>query len=294
MPPTRVLHFSDVHLNIPNPGWRPGDFLSKRLTGWLNWNITKRGRRFADANNRILAIRHLVHERDPDGVVFSGDASAIGFGSEAAAVAKILSGIELPKIAVPGNHDYYTRAGVKAQGFETAFADWQQGERIGKETYPFAVKIGSLWFVGVNSCCANSLFWDAHGIVGTEQLQRLDQLLQRLPDEPKVLVTHYPMCRSDGGCENRWHGLRDRDRLSEIVIRHRIRGWLCGHIHRGFLIKPTSDRPFLMFCGGSATQEGPASVSELMFDQDQTAVTKWQWDTTEKRYIAQTPHIVSV
>lgn len=287
MPPTRIIHFSDVHLNIAKPGWRPADMFSKRLTGWLNWNVTSRGRRFADAGRRIRSIGDFIREQKPDGVVFSGDASAIGFGREASAVAEMLGHLELPGLAVPGNHDYYTPAAVAAQGFEGAYDNWQQGARVNPEKYPFAIRIGTGWFVGVNSCRANSLFWDAHGRVDDAQLHRLDQLLTQLPAGPRVLVTHYPYCKRDGGRENYWHGLRNRHDLFDIVVRHGIRAWLCGHIHRSFILRPTNERPFWMCCAGSATQEGCASIYELTIDETQTTVQQWKW--TQDRFVKVPP-----
>jgi 3',5'-cyclic AMP phosphodiesterase CpdA len=276
MPPTRIIHFSDAHLNIPKPGWRPADYLSKRLTGWLNWTVTSRGQRFADAPRRIRAIGDLIRQQKPDGVVFSGDASAIGFGTEAAAVAEALGQLEMPRLAVPGNHDYYTPTGVRDQGLERAFASWQMGERLDSNTYPFATRIGPLWLIGVNSCQPNSLVWDAHGRVDQAQLRRLDQLLTNLPAGPRVLVTHYPYCQRDGGPDNYWHGLRNRDELCGLVVRHRVLAWLCGHIHRSFVLEPTDERPFWMCCAGSATQDGCASIYEFTYD-DQITYRQMKW-----------------
>src|SRR4029077_5906806 len=129
-----------------------------------------------------------------DRVVFSGDATALGYETEFRRAADLLGLTHadvLPGLAVPGNHDYYTRA-VQASGlFERFFAPWQQGLRVDHAVYPFAQQIGPLWLVGVNSCTGNRWPWDAGGSVGPDQLKRLEQLLARLDSGPRILVTHY-------------------------------------------------------------------------------------------------------
>jgi 3',5'-cyclic AMP phosphodiesterase CpdA len=294
MRPVHIIHFSDVHVYVSRPGWRLGDYFSKHLTGWLNWNLTSRGKRFADALPRIQQIARIVEEIRPDGVVFSGDASAIGFPLESAVVADALKLDAIPRIAVPGNHDHYTKSALKRAGFEKAFAKWQQGQRIDATRYPFATQIGETRFIGVNTACPNWIVWDAHGCADHSQLARLDQLLKQLPPGPRVLVTHYPYAKADGEPEHRWHGLRDRSLLSEIAIRHGVRVWLCGHRHRPFVLSPTKDFPIAMICAGSATQQGPASFSELRIEGQQIIVTRWKNDPVEKRYRPNEPFIVNL
>ena len=76
-----------------------------------------------------------LHRHPPDRVVFSGDATALGFEAEfvrAAALLGVAGPDRLSGLAVPGNHDYYT-PGVEASGlFERYFAPWQTGERVGE------------------------------------------------------------------------------------------------------------------------------------------------------------------
>ena len=75
----------------------------------------------------------------PDRVVFSGDATTLGFEAEfarAAALLGVTGPDPLPGLAVPGNHDYYTRAAAAAGLFERYFAPWQAGERIGRGRLP--------------------------------------------------------------------------------------------------------------------------------------------------------------
>src|SRR5262249_20772699 len=162
-------------------------------------------------------------------VVFSGDATTLGFEAEFAVAARALEIDSMPGLAVPGNHDYYTRAPVKTGLFERYFAPWQRGERIGDATYPFAQRVGHCWLIGVNPARANRLIWDARGLVGAEQMSRLRELLKRLSPVPRILVTHYPLYLADRQPEKRWRRLRDWQAFREIVIEGKIALWLHGH-----------------------------------------------------------------
>lgn len=252
----RFFHLSDVHLTAAKRGWTCSQLFSKHATGWVNLTLLGRGKRFRLAEPMLRQFVSIAAAEQPDGIVFSGDATAIGFASEAATAAAQMRVTDFPGVAVPGNHDHYTSSAVRRENFERAFQPWLQGERLGPETYPFARQFGSTWLVCVNSALPNRGITDASGFVGAEQLHRLDQLLSNLPDGPRVLVTHYPLVKADGLAESAHHGLRDRLELAAVVRRHRIVAWLCGHRHQYYTFGPTDDVPFQLICAGSATMIG--------------------------------------
>src|SRR5207302_1718837 len=119
----------------------------------------------------------------PDRLVFSGDATALGFEAEVARAAQLLSlgnGRHLPGLAVPGNHDYQTRSAARSGAFERYFAPWQQGQRVDGTAYPFAQRAGTVWLVAVNTSVPNRWFWDARGDIDPPQLERLGRLFGQL------------------------------------------------------------------------------------------------------------------
>src|SRR5262245_66198747 len=86
----RLAHVSDVHVEAP-ARWRLGDWFSKRLTSWLNLHAPGgRAPRFRHTARVLAALRSELHERRPDRVVFSGDATALGFPEESARAAESL------------------------------------------------------------------------------------------------------------------------------------------------------------------------------------------------------------
>src|SRR5262245_54945270 len=215
----RLAHFSDVHVTARPLGWRAADWLSKRVPGWVNLSWLGRAHTFRAADEVVAALVTELRQLRPDRVIFSGDATALGFDAEharAAALLGLADGEPLPGLAVPGNHDYYVRRCVTAGLFERHFAPRLAGERVDGATYPFAQRVGPVWLVAVNSCKPNRLPWDASGRTGDEQLARLERLLASLAPGPRILVTHYPVCRRCGRDETRGHGLLDRDRLVAV------------------------------------------------------------------------------
>src|SRR5262249_7444039 len=124
----RLAHLSDVHITAHPLGWRRRDWFSKRFTGWLNVRLLGRGHRFRPADDVLRALMDDLRQDPPDHVIFSGDATALGFEAEfvrAAALLGLAVPDALPGLAVPGNHDYYTRADQAAGHFERYFAPWQ-------------------------------------------------------------------------------------------------------------------------------------------------------------------------
>jgi 3',5'-cyclic AMP phosphodiesterase CpdA len=255
----RLAHFSDLHLTAPQVHWRPADWLSKRLTGWFNLRWLGRGYRFRQADAVVVALMQELRSRRLLHVVFSGDATSLGFEEEVARAAALLgvgSPDALPGLAVPGNHDYYTRGAARSGTFERHFAPWQQGERIDQAIYPFAQRVGPLWLVGVNSCTGNRWAWDAAGRVGLEQLGRLQALLGRLAPGPRILVTHYPICLASGRLEPRHHGLRDLADVLTVAKQGNICLWLHGHRHGDYHLACSQLASFPVVCAGTATEQG--------------------------------------
>jgi 3',5'-cyclic AMP phosphodiesterase CpdA len=267
----RLAHFSDIHVTTPRCGWRVWDWFSKRLFAWMNLRFFGRGRRFRHHERVLTALLQELRAGGFDRLIFSGDATAMGFDEELAWAARLL-GLDgpdpLPGLAVPGNHDYCTRRAARSGDFERRFASWQQGERIDKAVYPFAQRVGPVWLIAVNSATANRWAWDARGGVGREQLRRLEELLDRLEGGPRVLVTHYPVRVKSGQREPMIRALRDLDAVVAVAERGGVGLWLHGHRHEPFHHLAPDFAPFPVICAGSATQTRRWSYSQYSLSGD--------------------------
>lgn len=268
-PAVRLAHLSDIHITAQPLGWGRGDWFNKRLPGWINFRWFGRRHRFRHADEVLAALVRELRRRPIDRLIFSGDATALGFEAELARAVAIM-GVGSPDapagMAVPGNHDYYTR-GVAAAGlFERYFAPWQEGERVDGATYPFAQRVGPVWLVGVNSCTGNRWMWDAAGSVDAAQLERLRRLLERLSPGPRILVTHYPVCLASGRPEKAHHGLRNLADLVEVAAGGKVALWLHGHRHTPYYHLQPGLAPFPVICTGSATQNDLWSYGEYTIE----------------------------
>ena len=261
----RFAHISDIHINAHPLGWGVGDWFSKRATTWLNRRLG-RDRRFRRADEVMATFARDRIERGIERVVFSGDASNLGLPNEFDRAATFLGVGVCPGLAVPGNHDYLTRAAESSGDFERRFAPWQQGERLDGHVYPFAQKAGEVWLVGVNSARGNRMFWDASGAVGLEQTNRLERLLAQLPPGPRILVTHYPIRLRNGQVEGRTHGLTDLPRVLKVAAQGGVRLWLHGHRHTFYVLPKPEGACFPSICIGSGTQEGLWSYGDYRIE----------------------------
>jgi 3',5'-cyclic AMP phosphodiesterase CpdA len=253
----RLAHFSDIHLTARPLGWRMRDAFNKRTAGWANLAILGRGKSFQHANDVTAALRREFATRGFDQLVFSGDATALGFPNEMMEAARRLGVGDStlpPGIAVPGNHDVYVGPSARQRLFEEAFALWQYGERVNAEDYPFARKVGHVWLIALNSAKPNFLMWDASGRVGDGQLARFRELCNRLEDGPRIVVSHYPILMENHKPEPRWHQLRDWARVRDVAAECGVRLWLHGHRHRWYLLPRAANLPFATICTGSSTQ----------------------------------------
>ena len=253
----RLAHFSDIHLTARPLGWRVRDAFNKRTVGWVNVKMLGRGARFKHAGDVASVLRREFATHGFDQLVFSGDASTLGFPAElyeAAARLGVGDASLPPGIAVPGNHDLYVSRSVRDRHFEDAFAAWQHGRRVSEDVYPFARKVGHVWLIALNSAKPNFLFWDATGRVGAAQLERFRKLCAALDDGPRIVVSHYPLLKEGHKVEPRWHRLHDWRAARDAAADCGVSLWLHGHRHHWYALPTAPNLPFPTICTGSSTQ----------------------------------------
>lgn len=276
----RLSHFSDIHLTAKPLGWQLRDIFTKRTTGWLNLKLG-RGRRFVHSKQIVRALIQDIKDRRTDHIVFTGDATMMGFEEEFHVAAENLNvdrGDWPAGIAVPGNHDYYTPSAERSSCFETVFAPWQLGKRLGSKVYPFVQRAGHCWLIAVNSARSNFLLWDARGGVDTEQCERLRALCKDLEPGPRILVTHYPIYLANREPEHRWRILRNWKGFLSIAAECGVSLLLHGHRHIAYeLPADGKDLPFPILCPGSATQRNNCSYNEYLISDRHLSVTRRTW-----------------
>jgi 3',5'-cyclic AMP phosphodiesterase CpdA len=285
----RLAHFSDIHVSARGCAWSGRDWLNKRMAAWLNLRLLGRGARFRH-NERVLnALVRDLSRNNYDRLLFSGDATALGFEEETARAAELLGvgrdGLP-PGLAVPGNHDYMTAHAAAGGHYERHFAAWQEGEREDSAIYPFAQRVGPAWLIAVNSATPNRWAWDATGRVGRQQLDRLERLLARLEGGPRIVVTHYPVWLAGGRPERRARRLVDINDVVAVCARGGVNLWLHGHRHHAYHNPALEHVPFPVICAGSATQRGRWSYKDYTLAGYQLEVVTRVYDSQSDTFRA--------
>src|ERR1044071_8123631 len=102
-----LAHLSDPHLG-PLPKVKFRELFSKRIMGYANWKVRRRGRHdMATLANLTLDMLSQA----PDHIACTGDLAVIGLDAEFTPARLFLEKLGDPQLVslVPGNHDSYVR-----------------------------------------------------------------------------------------------------------------------------------------------------------------------------------------
>ncbi len=144
-------------------------------------------------------------------------------------------------LIVPGNHDY----GTGIRGWENYVEKFKETFLGSKNvTYPILSIIDNIAFIGLDSMAHpiknNSRFAD--GKLGKSQrkelVNKLDEATAADVDHIVVYLHHHPFHQKDIIHGHHFHGLKDHDKLCEILEEHNknhnnISALLFGHNHDG-------------------------------------------------------------
>jgi 3',5'-cyclic AMP phosphodiesterase CpdA len=188
---TRVLHVSDLHF----------------------------GTREDPAMER--ALRALLEDVRPELVIASGDLTHRGRREQHERAAGFLRSLDLPLVAIPGNHDI-------PYSFPARFSrPWAEFERIWKTTEP-VYRSDGLFVLGLNSVRP----WrHQSGALRREQLRKACETLGQAPaDAFKIVTFHHHLVGAP------WRSTKkpvsDRNRVLATLVDSGAELILAGHIHQ--------------------------------------------------------------
>ena len=273
----RVLHLSDVHVDVPLAAMPPGAWLSpKRLLGAANLTLRRRSH-FSEARDKLRLLERFRQEAEVDLVICTGDYTALGTEPELhAARAAIDPLTHAPQgfVTVPGNHDVYVPDSLGR--FERIF-----GDLLGEGAWPRVRLVGdTVAVVAVSSARPNPQLWRSSGRIPEPQLSALPAIFEALADRFVFVITHFAPRLANGEPDRFSHGLVNADALLG-ACRSLNGAILHGHVHRRYRVRVEGVRPEL-FCAGSTTQRG--SEGFWLFDVADDAVTARPGGFVEGRY----------
>ncbi|WP_029040608.1 metallophosphoesterase family protein [Cucumibacter marinus] len=247
-----LAHLSDVHLApLPHVPWTA--LMNKRITGYLNWVINRRGHMHSDT---VSALVEDLRPRNPDLVAVSGDLVNLALRAEIERSAEWLKTIgPAEQVAViPGNHDAYVPGAVKK--CRKAWGEYGTGVTLDDASYPFVRRAGPLALIGCSSAIATPPFF-AKGRFGRSQAQRLERMLTALGEEGtfRTVMIHHP---PQPEATSPRLGLDGAERFRDVIARAGAELILHGHLHQSIVTAipgPSSEVPVIGVAAASTAPE---------------------------------------
>jgi 3',5'-cyclic AMP phosphodiesterase CpdA len=187
----RLAHISDVHLGpMPKVHWT--NLLSKRVTGYINWQRNRASEFSSSVLNQLAA--HMLTS-DSDHIVVTGDLVNLALPEEIMRAKRWLislgSGENISVIC--GNHDAYIKGML-----EIALKQWQNyiigDNQVPVENntcFPLLRRRGPCSLILVNTALPTKPF-DATGLFDQAQAEKMEKMLEQEKDNCRVILIHHP------------------------------------------------------------------------------------------------------
>jgi 3',5'-cyclic AMP phosphodiesterase CpdA len=273
----RLAHISDLHLcRLPAVIWP--QLANKRLLSYLSWQLR---RRRSHVEIVLDALARDLHEVGPDHIAITGDLVNLALPAEFAEAGAWLRRLGPPEwiSLVPGNHDALV-AVLPGDGWNhwRAYATSDPGSEGPRDAdFPFLRRRDPLALVGLSTALPSGLGF-ATGRIGTDQLTRLDEMLERLESERccRVLLAHHSPI---DGHSRRRRRLVDAARLRHCIARRGADLILHGHEHAFSFGQVTGpDGPIPVFGSPSASRFSaqPDLMAQYQFYEIDQSAGAWR------------------
>ena len=187
-------------------------------------HITPPGTRFMGVVDTASALAQAVTtlnrlDPSPNFVVLTGDLVESGKPEEYAHLRSLLTPLRMPLFAIPGNHD-------AREPMRHAFAGDGYLPREGFLNY--VIDDYPMRIIGLDTLVPG----EGGGILCSERLHWLDNILAAAPDQPTLVFMHHPPFMTGITRMDRL-GLSGSAAFAEIIRRHpQVERIACGHLHR--------------------------------------------------------------
>lgn len=245
----RLLLLGDLHFYR---AWLlPHEWLSKRLLGQANLLLNRR--RHFDHQLLPGLIRRAVAQK-PDWALLTGDLTTTALAREFSDARTVLENlrVQVPVLAIPGNHDRYTFASARRRVMEREMG-WTFGV---PERFPAMTPLGGRWhLLQLDSACPR--LFSSRGRIDQAQLLAAEMMLDRLTaDDGVVVMCHYPLFAPAGMKISHNRDMEGRAHLAKILKRAAPRVvYVHGHIHQPWhLTRDADDVPFDCINAGAPCQ----------------------------------------
>jgi 3',5'-cyclic AMP phosphodiesterase CpdA len=277
-----IAHISDIHL-APLPRVRMRDLMSKRFTGYLNWQLSRAKMMRPDTLANL--IDHMC-EQNPDVTAVTGDLVNLALDNEVERAAQWLETLGSSDVvcAVPGNHDAYVRGALNKA--RRVYGAYMAGETLDKNPFPYVRRIGDVALIGCSSAIPTPPFVAA-GQVHSGQVERLGKLLDMLGEAGyfRVVMVHHPP--NEEQATSRRLGMWKAGRFRRTIAEHVAELVLHGHTHVSSIHGipgPTREVPVVGVAAASAAPEGHDAPGRYNLFRIEKIGSEWSCSMREYGY----------
>lgn len=274
----RIAHLSDFHFTQYTGN--PFRLFSKRILGHLNWFFFRRKNFFPE--KLLDPLPSLLKELKVDWILLGGDFSTTAMKEEFQQAKRFVEKLSSPWIAIPGNHDHYTKRSYRKKHFYRYFTN--ERERIHHPTDFFTLAKHGIeahalpqgwWVIALDTAQATHLY-SSQGHFSERQEGFLKEILKSIPPEaPILLLNHYPFLLND---EPRRNLIRAEALQKCLEETPRIRLYLHGHTHRHTVADLQSNRLPLVLDSGSCSQGKKAAWNLIDLSPEGCSVATYRWN----------------
>jgi 3',5'-cyclic AMP phosphodiesterase CpdA len=288
-----LAHLSDPHLAYHHDIGL-GDFLNKRLFGYLKWWLRRRSGHHGDV---LTALIHDVRASQPDHIVVTGDLTHLGLPAEFLKAKELLNMLGKPSqvTVIPGNHDAYVGSAWDrnlkhwADYIVSDEIDITDDTLISSQTlFPSLRVRNSIALIGVSTARPSSTFL-AVGSIGKRQLEGLQKILIDAGQRGlfRVVLIHHPPVSGVVSWRKR---LTDAGAFRAIMQVHGVDLILHGHAHRhsqGRVKTPGGQAPVIGISSASAADNNSKRRARYhLYRLSQTA-GGWEVHVSVRSYLNQ-------
>ncbi len=272
----RLAHLSDFHytkLTI-----NPLRLFPKRIFSHIHWLMHRADSFSCKPLEKLPDLFRLLNV---DLVLLGGDFTSTSMPEEFKTAKDFVQTLEKPWIAIPGNHDHYTRRSYRNQMYYQHFANENSSFYSLQKDGIECQKIAPRWWVISLDTCLPTRITSSQGVFSEEIESKLEGVLSLIPlDENVILFNHYPFFDQE---DKKRTLLRGRS-LENLLQRHpKIRLYLHGHTHRHSIANLQPNGLPLVLDSGSCSQTKGGTWNLIDLKEEGCSVDSYQFDLEWKK-----------
>lgn len=279
----RLAQLSDIHYTSLT--LNPLRLFPKRFVGHLNWLLF---RKKAASFSQMDLLPDLFQKLKVDLVLLGGDFTSSSMKEEFTKAERFVKTLPMPWLAIPGNHDCYTKKSKKEGRFFKTLANrspifgslLQEGVEAHKISPDW-------WVVSLDTSLPNHIA-SSQGLFSEKHENSLENLLSKIPNKEKVILfNHYPFFLQ----KEKMRNLVRSEALENLLKRHReIRLYLHGHTHRRSIADLQMSNLPIVSDSGSCSQIDGGSFHLIDLKEEGCSIDAYRfqngWTKTEAKEFA--------